>query len=169
MTNSSSDRKFPVTRMRRMRRDEFSRRLMRENLLTPDDLIWPVLSSLAPGAAAGESIRRFPAERRRMAQGGSKPRRTASRCLPCFPRRPTTPGLSTCEAGIPTGSATRGRRTEIGPARTRRDCDVALTLIRPMARTGHRRRVMCNDVNLPERSDQVLHRPWAGGTSLAPP
>jgi len=33
---------FPFTRMRRMRRDEFSRRLMRENLLTADDLIYPV-------------------------------------------------------------------------------------------------------------------------------
>jgi porphobilinogen synthase len=33
---------FPAIRMRRMRRDEFSRRLMRENLLTPADLIWPV-------------------------------------------------------------------------------------------------------------------------------
>ena len=28
--------------MRRMRRDEFSRRLMRENLLSADDLIYPV-------------------------------------------------------------------------------------------------------------------------------
>ncbi|MQY50669.1 porphobilinogen synthase [Rhodocyclus tenuis] len=33
---------FPVTRMRRMRRDDFSRRLMRESVLTPDDLIYPV-------------------------------------------------------------------------------------------------------------------------------
>lgn len=33
---------FPRTRMRRMRRDEFSRRLMRENCLTADDLIQPV-------------------------------------------------------------------------------------------------------------------------------
>ncbi|MCL2160836.1 MAG: porphobilinogen synthase [Betaproteobacteria bacterium] len=33
---------FPETRLRRMRRDEFSRRLMRENLLTTDDLIYPV-------------------------------------------------------------------------------------------------------------------------------
>ena len=31
-----------MTRMRRMRRDEFSRRLMRENVLTPNDLIYPV-------------------------------------------------------------------------------------------------------------------------------
>lgn len=33
---------FPATRMRRMRRDDFSRRLMRETTLTPDDFIYPV-------------------------------------------------------------------------------------------------------------------------------
>ncbi len=33
---------FPHTRMRRMRRDEFSRRLMREHHLTVDDLIYPL-------------------------------------------------------------------------------------------------------------------------------
>jgi porphobilinogen synthase len=37
-----SHAKFPYTRPRRMRRDEFSRRLMREHVLTPDDLIYPV-------------------------------------------------------------------------------------------------------------------------------
>ncbi len=33
---------FPAVRMRRMRRDEFSRRLMRETVLTSNDLIYPV-------------------------------------------------------------------------------------------------------------------------------
>ena len=33
---------FPAVRMRRMRRNEFSRRLMREHVLTADDLIYPV-------------------------------------------------------------------------------------------------------------------------------
>ena len=33
---------FPAVRMRRMRRDDFSRRLMRENVLTANDLIYPV-------------------------------------------------------------------------------------------------------------------------------
>jgi porphobilinogen synthase len=33
---------FPATRMRRMRRDEFSRRLMRESVLTTNDLIYPM-------------------------------------------------------------------------------------------------------------------------------
>ena len=35
-------RQFPEARMRRMRKDDFSRRLMRENHLRPDDLIYPV-------------------------------------------------------------------------------------------------------------------------------
>ena len=35
-------RHLPMSRMRRMRKDDFSRRLMRENTLTPDDLIYPV-------------------------------------------------------------------------------------------------------------------------------
>jgi len=39
---NTNSRKFPVTRMRRMRRDEFSRRLMRETRLSIDDLIFPV-------------------------------------------------------------------------------------------------------------------------------
>jgi porphobilinogen synthase len=41
MTGSSAN-SFPSTRMRRMRRDEFSRRLMRETHLSVDSLIYPV-------------------------------------------------------------------------------------------------------------------------------
>ncbi|MCK5893146.1 MAG: porphobilinogen synthase [Endozoicomonadaceae bacterium] len=37
-----AQRSFPFTRARRMRYDDFSRRLMRENRLTVDDLIYPV-------------------------------------------------------------------------------------------------------------------------------
>ena len=37
-----ASRLFPATRLRRNRRDEFSRRLVRENVLTVDDLILPV-------------------------------------------------------------------------------------------------------------------------------
>ena len=36
---------FPYTRMRRMRRSDFSRRLMAENQLSVNDLIYPVLSA----------------------------------------------------------------------------------------------------------------------------
>jgi porphobilinogen synthase len=41
MTGSRGD-SFPATRLRRMRRDEFSRRLMRETQLTTDALIYPL-------------------------------------------------------------------------------------------------------------------------------
>ncbi|QNM96884.1 porphobilinogen synthase [Chitinimonas koreensis] len=37
-----SNRSLPLYRPRRMRHDEFSRRLMREHVLTTNDLIWPV-------------------------------------------------------------------------------------------------------------------------------
>jgi porphobilinogen synthase len=42
MTASLPAAQFPATRMRRMRKDAFSRALMREHVLTPSDLIYPV-------------------------------------------------------------------------------------------------------------------------------
>lgn len=42
---------YPYVRPRRMRRDEFSRRLMREHVLTCDDLIYPVFVHELPGRA----------------------------------------------------------------------------------------------------------------------
>ncbi|MFL2840535.1 MAG: porphobilinogen synthase [Pseudohongiellaceae bacterium] len=42
MSKDSYNRLFPITRMRRMRSDDFSRRLMRESNLTIDDLIYPI-------------------------------------------------------------------------------------------------------------------------------
>lgn len=41
-SRAPGSRQFPLTRMRRMRRDEFSRRLMRETRLSTDDLIYPM-------------------------------------------------------------------------------------------------------------------------------
>ena len=50
MTEARSPRgRYPATRMRRMRRDAFSRRLMRESTLTPADLIWPVFVCAGEG------------------------------------------------------------------------------------------------------------------------
>jgi porphobilinogen synthase len=43
--------RFPGTRMRRMRRDDFSRRLMRESVLTVDDFIYPVFVLEGEGRA----------------------------------------------------------------------------------------------------------------------
>ena len=49
---------FPSTRMRRMRRDEFSRRLMREHVLTANDLIYPVF--VLDGAQRTEAVASMP-------------------------------------------------------------------------------------------------------------
>src|SRR6266849_4811576 len=49
---------FPAVRMRRMRRDEFSRRLMRESVLTPNDLIDPVF--MLDGKARTEKVASMP-------------------------------------------------------------------------------------------------------------
>lgn len=58
MSFSDSQRMFPETRMRRMRRDDFSRRLMREHTLTTDDLIYPVF--VLEGHQERESIASMP-------------------------------------------------------------------------------------------------------------
>ena len=42
MKKNSQKNKFPSTRPRRMRSDDFSRRLMRESIITTDDLIYPM-------------------------------------------------------------------------------------------------------------------------------
>jgi len=47
---------FPQTRLRRMRRDDFSRRLMREHTLTVDDLILPVFVHEPAGREAVPSM-----------------------------------------------------------------------------------------------------------------
>ena len=49
---------FPVRRPRRMRRDDFSRRLMRENRLTVDDLIYPMF--ILEGQSRRETIASMP-------------------------------------------------------------------------------------------------------------
>ena len=49
---------YPATRMRRMRRDEFSRRLMREHQLCSDDLIYPLF--VCEGANQNEPVASMP-------------------------------------------------------------------------------------------------------------
>ena len=49
---------FPHARMRRMRKDDFSRRLMRENILTVNDLIYPVF--VIEGENQREAIKSMP-------------------------------------------------------------------------------------------------------------
>lgn len=55
-------RRYPNTRMRRMRADDFSRRLMRESLLTAADLIYPVFA--LEGENQTEPVASMPGVRR---------------------------------------------------------------------------------------------------------
>lgn len=53
-----SNRYFPATRLRRMRGNGFSRRLMREHVLTPNDLIYPIF--IIEGEQRLEPIKAMP-------------------------------------------------------------------------------------------------------------
>jgi porphobilinogen synthase len=58
MKNASAFGAFPMTRMRRLRRDDFTRRLVRENRLSADDLIYPVF--VLDGAGRREPVASMP-------------------------------------------------------------------------------------------------------------
>jgi len=58
VSQSFVPRPYPLSRPRRMRRDDFSRRLMRENTLTTDDLIYPVF--VLEGEGLREAIASMP-------------------------------------------------------------------------------------------------------------
>ncbi|MEZ5548159.1 MAG: porphobilinogen synthase [Pseudomonadales bacterium] len=62
MPLNTSNKAFPNTRMRRMRANDFSRRLMRENELTVNDLIFPVF--VKEGQAEREPIATMPGQLR---------------------------------------------------------------------------------------------------------
>ena len=71
-------RQFPEARMRRMRKDDFSRRLMRENHLRPDDLIYPVF--VIEGTNQTEPVPSMPGVERKtidlLVEGGKRGSRT---------------------------------------------------------------------------------------------
>ena len=56
--NPSFGGKFPERRMRRMRHDDFSRRMVRETRLSPDDFIYPVF--VLDGASREEPVASLP-------------------------------------------------------------------------------------------------------------
>ena len=76
-----------TTRLRRNRRTEWARRMVRENVLTTDDLIWPLFVVDGTTARAGrlDARRRAAVGRRGGARGrarGQARRSPASRCFP---------------------------------------------------------------------------------------
>lgn len=111
MNNPSGQ--YPATRPRRMRRDAFSRRLMRESTLTVDDLIYPVF--ILEGEGRVEEVASMPGVRR---QSVDVLLRTAAECvalgipaLALFPViDPSLKSLDAAEAYHPNGLVPRAVR-----------------------------------------------------------
>ena len=104
---------FPSTRMRRMRADDFSRRLMRETVLTPDDFIWPVF--VIEGEDCSEKVDSMPGVERmsidRLLVKAGECVRLGVPAIALFPV--TAPEAKTddaCEAWNPEGLAQRAVR-----------------------------------------------------------
>lgn len=104
---------YPFTRMRRMRRDDFSRRLMRENLLTTNDLIYPVF--VLEGEGQRETVESMPGvERKSIDLLVEEAREVAELGIPMMTLFPVTPQEAKSEqaeeAYSPEGLAQRAIR-----------------------------------------------------------
>jgi len=165
---------FPSTRMRRMRADEFSRRLMRETVLSPADLIWPTF--VIEGNNSREPVPSMPGVER---LGIDCLLQQAERCLqlgvPAICLFPVTPedckSEDAREAWNPEGLAQRAVRAlkqrfpELGVI-----TDVALD---PFTLSGQDGLVdesgyVLNDVTLDVLVKQALSHAEAGADVVAP-
>ena len=104
---------WPASRMRRMRKDDFSRRLMRENTLTVDDLIYPVF--VLDGDNHTEAVPSMPGvERMTVDLLCEEARQLADLGIPAMALFPVTPvavkSLDGAEAWNPDGLAQRATR-----------------------------------------------------------
>jgi len=104
---------FPSTRMRRMRADDFSRRMMRETVLSPADFIWPVF--VIEGEDRAEMVASMPGVERltidRLLIKAEECVRLGVPAIALFPV--TAPEAKTddaCEAWNPQGLAQRAVR-----------------------------------------------------------
>ncbi|WP_071871488.1 porphobilinogen synthase [Atopomonas hussainii] len=113
MSFSPVARQFPQTRLRRMRRDAFSRRLMRENQLTVDDLILPVF--VLDGSNQREAVASMPGvERLSIDLLLAAAEEWVALGIPALALFPVTPlekkSLDACEAWSADGIAQRATR-----------------------------------------------------------
>jgi porphobilinogen synthase len=101
---------YPLTRMRRMRRDAFSRALMRETVLTPADLILPVF--VREGEGGREAVPSMPGVERvsidELLKLAAQAHGLGIPALALFPvTPPQAKSLDACEAWNPRGLAQR--------------------------------------------------------------
>ncbi|KYZ85385.1 delta-aminolevulinic acid dehydratase [Alcanivorax sp. KX64203] len=104
---------WPHTRMRRMRKDDFSRRMMRESVLTPSDLIYPVF--IIEGENRTETVASMPGvERMSIDLLCREAEQLAALGVPAMALFPSTPAeaksLDAAEAWNPDGLVQRCAR-----------------------------------------------------------
>lgn len=168
------NRSYPATRMRRQRRDEFSRRLMREHVLTVDDLILPVF--VLDGEGRREAISSMPGvERLSIDLLLEEAAELVALGIPAVALFPVTPterkSLDGAEAYNPDGIAQRATRAlrehfpDLGVI-----TDVALDPFTTHGQDGilDERGYVLNDVSVEVLVKQALSHAAAGAQVIAP-
>ncbi|MGP0147211.1 porphobilinogen synthase [Pseudomonas oryzihabitans] len=174
MSFTPINRSYPATRMRRQRRDEFSRRLMREHVLTVDDLILPVF--VLDGEGRREAIPSMPGvERLSIDLLLEEAAELVALGIPAIALFPVTPterkSLDGAEAYNPDGIAQRATRAlrehfpELGVI-----TDVALDPFTTHGQDGilDERGYVLNDISVEVLVKQALSHAAAGAQVIAP-
>ena len=174
MSITPANRLFPATRLRRNRRDEFSRRLVRENVLTCNDLILPVF--VLDGENRREAVPSMPGvERLSIDLLLQETERWVELGIPMLALFPVTPldkkSLLAEEAWNPEGIAQRAIRAlrarfpELGVM-----SDVALDPFTTHGQDGilDEQGYVLNDVTVDALVKQALSHAEAGAQVVAP-
>jgi porphobilinogen synthase len=164
---------YPRVRMRRNRRDDWSRRLVRENTLTADDLIWPVF--VIEGASKREAVASMPGVDRMsvdvLAEAAGEAAHLGIPCIALFPNTPAalkdedgTEALNPDNLVCRAIRALKARHPKLGVL-----CDVALD---PYTAHGHdgviRDGHVANDETVAILCEQALVQARAGCDVIAP-
>jgi len=174
MAFSDGQRVFPLARMRRMRADDFSRRMMRENILTPNDLIYPMF--ILDGKGQREAIPSMPGiERLSIDLAVEECKLLASLGVPAVALFPVTPlsakSLLAEEAYNPDGIAQRAVKAikdavpEMGVI-----TDVALDPFTTHGQDGiiDDQGYVLNDITVETLVKQAISHAQAGANIVAP-
>ena len=166
--------RYPSTRLRRNRRDDWTRRLVAETRLSVDDLIWPVF--LIEGEGRTTSVESMPGVSRvtldRLAGvrgAGGKARHSRHRAVSQCPGGPEGPGG---ERGAESRQPDVPRRTIAAPGIPRPSAwsgDVALDCYTSHGHDGViRDGYVHNDDSVAVLTRQAVHQAQAGITVIAP-
>ena len=174
MTFQPAFRPFPLSRMRRARKDDFSRRLVRENRLTTDDLIYPVF--ILDGNQQREAVASMPGIERLsidlLLEEAAELVELGIPAVALFPVTPTAAkSLDAAEAWNPEGLAQRATRAlkqhfpELGVI-----TDVALDPFTTHGQDGiiDEQGYVLNDVSVEALVKQALSHAEAGADVVAP-